>query len=31
MRHVKALALPKHVYVNLSDPLDGTLMGTKSG
>ena len=31
MHHVKALALPRHVYVHLSDPLDGTLMGAKSG
>jgi len=26
MHHVKALALPRHVYVHLSDPLDGTFL-----
>ena len=31
MHHLKALALPRHVYGHLSDPVDGTLMGTKSG
>ena len=31
MHHLSAMALPGHVYVHLSDPLDGTLMGTKSG